>query len=250
MSLDWSYDEVADAYTKRPGYAGRALDDCFAAAAILPGMRACDIGAGTGNLTVGLLDRGLRVVAVEPSRAMRRLGQERVRRSADAKWIAARGESTGLAAAIFDLVSFGSSFNVVRPGDAVRESARLLRRGGWLVCLWNHRELDDPLQDAIERLIRRELPTFSRGARREDPSPQIATSGLFDDFRSFEAAIVHRLPLDDWMTAWGSHLTLRRQAGERLGRILAGIRTLSAAAIDDGELSVPYVTRLWAARRL
>jgi 16S rRNA A1518/A1519 N6-dimethyltransferase RsmA/KsgA/DIM1 with predicted DNA glycosylase/AP lyase activity len=34
-----------------------------------PEMRACDVGAGTGRLTLPLLDHGLRVVAVEPNAA-------------------------------------------------------------------------------------------------------------------------------------------------------------------------------------
>jgi ubiquinone/menaquinone biosynthesis C-methylase UbiE len=44
----------------------KALDE----AGVRSGQRAVDVGAGTGFVTKGLIDRGLRVIAVDPSPAM------------------------------------------------------------------------------------------------------------------------------------------------------------------------------------
>jgi len=92
-----------------------------------------DIGAGTGKLTVLLVERGHRVVAVEPSVAMRtrlttRLPGVSVRD--------ARAEATGLPEAGFDVVTFAQSWHWVDPAAASRELSRILRPGGYVSMLW------------------------------------------------------------------------------------------------------------------
>jgi len=246
--LDWDYTEVADAYLARPGYAAAAIDALVDLAGVERGARVCDVGAGTGILTRDLAARGLAVVAVEPNAAMRRLGLRGSRAAHDAMWCAMRAEATGFRAASFDLVTFGSSFNVVTRDAALRETARILRPGGRVACLWNHRSLDDPLQRAIDQLIRRALPLYDHGSRRADPTAELLAGGLFREVRALAADVVHRLSRERFARAWESHLTLRRQAGDALQGVLDAIRRLLEAEAPP-EVAVPYTTRVWVARR-
>lgn len=247
-ALDWDYGAVARAYLKRPGYAPGAIDEIVATARLEPGARVADVGAGTGNLTVPLLERGLRVTAIEPNDAMRALGRERTRDVAGVEWRSTVAERTGIAAASHDAVGFGSSFNVVDAAVAVVESARIVRAGGWLFCLWNHRRLDDPLQAAIEDTIRRDVPSFRPGTRRADPSALLRGGGWFGDVRAIEATVRHRLPAADFVEAWQAHLTLRREAGPALPAVLEAIAAVIARS-GEAEIEVPYVTRAWLARK-
>ena len=246
--LDWDYSGLASAYRFRPSYADAALEQALRVARTRPGMRACDVGAGTGNLSVALSERGLRVTAVEPNDDMRRARCARTAGDPSVHWVKAVGEAMPLRTAAFDLVTFGSSLNVVRLEAALRESARILRSGGWLLCLWNHRRLDDPLQGAIEALIRRVIPAYSYGARRADQTGALAGCGWFGAVRRIEQSFVAPMPAGDLLAGWRSHATLRRQAGEQLPAILDGIRGLLP---DDlaRTVAVPYTTRLWMARR-
>jgi len=233
---------------KRPGYSQEAIVECLRIAQVSPGMHACDIGAGTGNLTLPLLRAGLRVIALEPNDAMRLAGSERTKPAGEAvSWRAACAESTGLPSGTFELVAFGSSFNVVDSARALREAARILKTGGWFVCLWNYRDLQDPLQRRIENLISRSIPDYSYGARREDQTPVIQRSGLFERITLVEKEFVHRTSVQDCLSAWRSHATLRRQAGAKLSDILAGISTLMYEA-GSSRIDVPYTTRLWMAQ--
>jgi ubiquinone/menaquinone biosynthesis C-methylase UbiE len=246
--LDWDYTSVARAYLKRPGYAADAIDDVVRHAGLAPGMRVADVGAGTGNLTLPLLERGLEVLAIEPNDAMRRLGLERTAQHTQVAWRRAFAEATTLPDGSVDAVGFGSSFNVVDAERAVAESARILRPGGAIFCLWNHRQLTDPLQAAIEALIRRHVPEFAHGARRADPSPSLLRGSWFGGLVAVEAPVVHAVPRDDFVEAWRSHLTLRRQAGEAFPEVITAIERLlgrRAAAV----VTVPYMTRAWLARR-
>jgi SAM-dependent methyltransferase len=247
MAVDWNYTKLAAAYVNRPPYAETGIQEMLARAEIATGTIACDIGAGVGHLTIPLLRRELVVHAVEPNDAMRALGIERTAASSDAvTWYKGVAEATGLPSAAFDLVTFGSSFNVADRPRALQETWRLLKGRHWFACMWNHRDLDDPLQVEVEALIKRHVPGYDYGTRREDQTPVIRACGLFEEPTRFEARVTHRLPAEEWVNAWRSHVTLARQAGDRLGNVVDAIDALLSErrlrAVD-----VPYVTRIWMA---
>ena len=79
MKTQWDYTDLAQAYLKRPDYADAAIDGMLERGRLTRGAAACDVGAGVAHLTLKLLERGLRVVPVEPNDEMRRLGAERTR---------------------------------------------------------------------------------------------------------------------------------------------------------------------------
>jgi SAM-dependent methyltransferase len=207
-----------------------------------------DLGAGTGHLTTPLAERGCNVVALEPNQKMRRHGIARTRHFANVRWIVGRMERTMLPAGHFSLATCGSSFGVADHDATLREVARILEPAGWFACMWNYRDLDEPLQRDIEAFIKASIPDYQYGSRRADQAAIIAGSGLFATVQVVEARIVHRLPKSAWMDAWRSHATLQRQAGPQFARILAGIAAI-VGETDGDELSVPYTTRVWIARR-
>ena len=245
MTVTWDYTELAGHYDKRAEYSARALDRLLAAFPLQAGAPIADIGAGTGKLAVPLARRGLRVSAVEPNAAMRAYG---ARNSEDLSvvWSEGTGERTGLPSGAFDLVTFGSSFNVVDQAQALAEAARILKRSGGFACMWNHRDLDDPLQARIEAMILAEIPDYSYGKRRQDPTPVIDASRLFSAVGAIEERFIVQQLAAEYVGAWRSHGTLQRQAGTKFGRIVEMIEREVGA---DDTIAVPYYTRIWHSRR-
>ncbi|MEM9387481.1 MAG: class I SAM-dependent methyltransferase [Pseudomonadota bacterium] len=246
-ALDWDYTRLADAYVHRPAYAAEAIDALVNTASLVPGMPVVDLGAGTGHLTVELASRELQVTAVEPNDRMRYHGERRTQRTSNVSWIDALMQDTGLGDQRFALTSYGSCFGVADPQMTLRESARLLRPSGWFACMWNHRQLDDPLQARIEAFIQGSIDDYRYGSRREDQGAQIDASGLFGEVRRIEAPVMHTVGVDAWMEAWYSHATLQRQAGERFTQIVEGIGRIVAQDAAD-QITVPYTTRMWMAQ--
>lgn len=245
----WDYTELADAYLKRPDYADGAIDQMLRAAGVTTGDQVCDVGAGVAHLTLMLAVRGLQVKAVEPNDAMRANGAQRTAHLPNVRWSEGTGENTGQPARTFDLVTFGSSFNVCDRAAALQECSRILVDGGWFACMWNHRDLDDPLQARIEATIRQQVSGYQYGSRREDQTAVIEAGGLFGPVMTIEGPVVHRQSKDDCLEAWRSHATLQRQAGPDFGRVIQAIDAVLAEEPAD-PLKIPYTTRIWMARKL
>lgn len=247
MKTEWDYTALADAYLQRPDYAEPVIDALVGATGVQPGDPVCDIGAGVAHLTLMLARRQFSVVAVEPNDAMRANGQRRTVSMQNVVWHEGTGEQTGQADGAFALVTFGSSFNVTDRAKALAETHRILRRGGWFACMWNHRDLDDPIQGRIESIIRERVPVYGYGTRREDQTGVINASGLFGPVLRIEGAVIHRQSVKDCVEAWRSHATLQRQAGDAFHSVVDAIAEY-LEGLGQSELEIPYTTRLWAAQ--
>lgn len=246
MKTEWDYTDLAQAYLKRPDYADGAIDDIVSCPGIEPGAAVCDMGAGTGKLTLPLLERGMSVTAVEPNDAMRALGVTETGGHPGVTWVEGTAEQPGLPPGSFRLVTFGSSFTVSHRARALVQVNRLLCSGGWLAVLSNHRDLEDPLQKTIEAVIHQAIPGYRYGLRREDQAGAITESGLFGTVRKIEQDVSHHQEVTDIVEAWRSHGTLHRQAGDRFDDIIRRIEDLLRAT-GRQTISVPYTTRLWLA---
>lgn len=247
MKTTWDYTSLADAYLKRPDYADAAIDAMLAIAS-LTGGTACDAGAGVAHLTLMLAARGFSVVAVEPNDAMRANGQQRTATLPQVRWHEGTGEVTGQPASAFDIVTFGSSFNVCDQRLALQETVRILKPRGWFACMWNHRDLDDPIQARIEAIIRDTIPNYGYGTRREDQTAVIDASGLFGPVVQVASRVVHEQSVVECVEAWRSHATLARQAGDRFPQIVAAIERY-LGELGVAAITIPYTTRIWVARK-
>jgi SAM-dependent methyltransferase len=247
LKTQWDYSELADAYLLRPDYAPDAIAKLLTTVGTASGDRVCDIGAGCAHLTIPLLEAGLVVDAVEPNDAMRRNGTARTSSFEKVRWHEGVGEATGMDSHVYRLVTFGSSFNVCDRALALAEARRLLVDDGWFACMWNHRSLEDPIQAAIEALIRDMVPEYSLGTRREDQTDVINASNLFGSVVYLEGSVHHEQTKAACVEAWRSHATLQRQAQEKFPAVVAAIDTY-LQTLPGSAIEVPYVTRVWAAQ--
>jgi ubiquinone/menaquinone biosynthesis C-methylase UbiE len=247
IKTQWDYTKLAETYSLRPEYAPAAIDAMISITEICSGDQVCDIGAGVGHLTIPLLERELHVTAVEPNDAMRQRGIERTKQFEKVRWHEATGEATEQEESSFELVTFGSSFNVCDRAKALQESARLLKPMRWFACMWNHRDLNDPIQAGIESIIESTLGKYDYGTRREDQTNVINQSGLFGPVIRLEADVIHRQGVDECIAAWRSHGTLQRQAGARFDQIIQAIEEY-VRSNSNTFIHVPFTTRIWLAQ--
>lgn len=252
MKTEWDYTDLAEAYVKRPDYAKKAIDQMIDYFGLREEtdenkIKVCDVGAGAAHLTKVLAGYGFWVDAVEPNDAMRENGIKITSGFKNVLWHEGVGEATGMPGQTYDLVTFGSSFNVCNRQEALLECKRILKPGGGFACMWNHRDLNDPLQKEIEEIFIENIPGYSYGTRREDQTEVINTSGLFEKVNYVEGSVVYSVLADDFIEAWKSHGTVQRQAKEKFDLINAQIKSLVESKKKE-YLDVPYTTRIWMAR--
>ncbi len=247
MKTKWNYTTLADAYLKRPDYANAAIDATLSIADAKKGDKFCDVGAGVAHLTLMLAKRDLTVTAVEPNDAMRANGIKRTKGLLNVSWHEGTGEQTGQPSRSFNMVTFGSSFNVCDRQAALEETARVLKPGGWFACLWNHRQLDDPIQSGIEGIIKERVEDYDYGTRRKDQTAIIDASKLFGPVVHLDSSVVHEQTIPECVEAWRSHATLERQAGTAFGAVVAAIDEYLASLKVD-KIQIPYSTNVWVAQ--
>jgi ubiquinone/menaquinone biosynthesis C-methylase UbiE len=247
MKTEWDYTTLANAYLKRPDYSKAAIDAMLSIAHSKKANKFCDIGAGVAHLTLMLADRGLDVIAVEPNDAMRANGIKRTTKFTNVSWHEGTGEATGLAHQDFDMVTFGSSFNVCDRQKALSEAARILKPRGWFACMWNHRYLDDPIQAKIEMIIKERVSDYGYGTRREDQTDIINRSRLFGPVVHIDSRVMHNQTIDECVEAWRSHATLERQAGGIFEEVIAAIEKY-LRSLGVSSIQIPYSTNVWIAQ--
>ncbi len=247
MKTEWDYTDLAEAYLKRPDYAQEAIDKMLETAGVKKGDAVCDVGAGAAHLTLKLAEFGLNVCAVEPNDAMRANGIKRTEHFTNVQWFEGVGEHTGMEDHKFDLVTFGSSFNVCNRLEALKETKRILKNNGWFACMWNHRDLNDSLQAEIEDIFKEEIEGYNYGTRREDQTDIIHQSELFHEVIYVEGTVLHNVLAEDFIEGWKSHGTVQRQSKEKFDLINQRIRKLIESKGQE-YIKVPYTTRIWMAQ--
>jgi len=141
----------ADDYERtRPGYPPAAVAYLRAVLGLGPGATVVDVAAGTGKLTRPLLTAGAHVIAVEPVAEMRAVLS---RTSAGADVRTGTAEGLPVADASADAITVAQAFHWFDAAGALREFARVLRPGGGLAVVYNHRDRAAGWLAAVNRLV-------------------------------------------------------------------------------------------------
>ena len=135
-------DRVENYVRYRPGYPPEVLQVLQNECGLLPTHIVADIASGTGIWTRFLLENGNPVLGVEPNAEMRQAGEEFLRGFPQFTSIPGNAEATTLPKASVDFVTSAQAAHWIDREKARREFARILRRGGWLVLIWNERVTD------------------------------------------------------------------------------------------------------------
>lgn len=129
-----SFGEEAAAYERgRPSYPPEAIDWLLPSGA----RTVLDLGAGTGKLTVRLVERGLDVVAVDPIPEMLEVLSSSL---PDTPALLGSAEEIPLPDDSVDAVVVAQAWHWFDPQRATKEIARVLRPGGRLGLVWNTRD--------------------------------------------------------------------------------------------------------------
>jgi SAM-dependent methyltransferase len=156
------FNEVAVEYDRnRPAYPDALVDQACEVAGISAGAKVLEVGCGTGQLTRGLLARGLRVTALEPGDQLIRIAEENLKDAGDVEFLHARLEDIQLPRDSYEAVFSASAIHWVDPDLGWWKIADALAPDGTLALiqyfgLREQRSADD--QGALLSALRRHAP--------------------------------------------------------------------------------------------
>src|ERR1700741_5113245 len=147
-------DRVENYIRYRPGYPPQVLETLRKECGMMPAHLVADIASGTGIWTRMLLENGNLVYGVEPNVDMREAGERLLTAFPKLRSVDGKAEATGLPDASVDFVTAAQAAHWFDRERACREFSRILRPSGWLVLLWNEREVDTtPFLSDYEQLL-------------------------------------------------------------------------------------------------
>ncbi len=154
---------VANYAKFRPTYPAALLDILNSDCGLKRDSVVADVGSGTGILCRLFLENGNTVFGIEPNTSMRLNAEQTLWNFTNFLSVAATAESTTLRAGSIDLITAAQSFHWFDQEKAKAEFARIVKRNGWVVLLWNERRVDStPFLRAYEDLLLRYGTDYDR----------------------------------------------------------------------------------------
>jgi SAM-dependent methyltransferase len=256
LELRAGFDLAADLYDRtRPVCPAALFDDLIRLTELGPGDPVLEIGCGTGQATLPLAERGLRVTAVELGAELAELARKKLAGFPTVTVATSSFEAWTPDASPYSAVVAVNSLHWVDPELRYAKPAQVLKPGGYLAvgsCLWATPVDADPLFDQVQEDYRAvglpgTLPPMPEKIR---PSHLPADAQVY-----FEEVAARRYPFEvsfsaqDYVDNLATQSGIRQLGEEKARDFLERVsRRLAARARSDIVTSLVAVLTIGRAR--
>jgi len=239
-------EEMAAAYRHRPPYP----PETFAILEPLLGPRprcVLELGAGSGDFTIGLAPRVDALVAVEPSHPMLERGRQREGLGAHVEWLAVTAEDYAFDRR-YDAVISAEAFHWLDWYRVLPRIAQSLAAAGYLILAQRGLAEPMPWDRDLGELIREY--TTNRDYVPYDTVTELETRGLISVAgRARTEPVAHRQSIDDYVESFHSRngFSRARLPAGRAREFDDRLRALLRRHRPDGIVALPVDARVvWA----
>ena len=252
MQLRETFDTAAELYDRvRPGYPPELYDDIQAITGLGAGAHALEIGPGTGQATVPMAERGLRILGIELGANLAAIAARNLAPYRGCEIRVGRFEDVSTSDGPFDLIYSATAFHWLDPALRVEQCRRLLRPGGWLAvwssyhCAGGTSQFFADAQDCYEHWD----PATPPDIRLEHPDELHDDPDNISGHEGFEPAIHRRYYWEETRTTEQYLDVLRTYSGHIAlpDDARAGLLTCIGTLIETrctGTITKAYLTRL------
>ena len=229
----------------RPTYPKSILDLFCSEMNLQNNSIVADIGSGTGISARLFLENGNTVFGVEPNRAMREAAERLLQNFPNFKSVNGTAENTGLQSESIDFIVAAQAFHWFDRMKTRVEFKRILRDKGFVVLMWNERQLDSTaFLRGYEKLLI-EFGTDYEIVRHEN----ITKETLRDFFQTdFDLKIFQNAQSVDFEGLKGRMLSssyVPTAENSRFSQMLEKLETLFAEHRENGKIEILYDTKIF-----
>lgn len=243
------FSKRAENYAKyRPRYPEEIIQFMQKELEFREGSVIADVGSGTGILSELFLKHGNMVFAVEPNREMRTAAEGLLAKYPKFRSVQGTAEQTTLPAASVDFVTAAQAFHWFDSTKAKVEFSRILKPQGWVLLVWNVREVSSPLMREYESLAKEyaNQPHVRRTAK-----DRVGEDGLRNFLGQYEEKRFGNSQVLDFEGLKGrllssSYVPLRGE--ERYDSMLTELRRIFESQQENGVVHLDYETEVYYAQ--
>lgn len=204
-----------------------------------------DTGSGTGISAKLFLENGNRVFGVEPNAAMRAAAESFLREFLNFRSVDGTAENTSLDENSVDFIIAAQAFHWFDQTGARREFERILKDKGFVVLMWNERQLDTTafLKDYENLLV--EFGTDYEAVRHENIDKEKLQNFFQTDFKE---AIFQNKQTVDYDGLEGRMLSssyVPSSENPRYESMLKKLKSLFAEHAENGKINILYDTKVF-----
>lgn len=241
-------DRVDDYVKFRPSYPNEAIESIIREAGLSADSTVADIGCGTGISSRPFLERGIRVVGVEPNEAMRSAAIEYLAEFSTFILKDGSAESTGIDDTSVDSIIAAQAFHWFDAENTREEFKRILRPGGSVVLIWNERLLDATEFLREYEAILLQYATDYSDIRHDRFGPDVVGEFFAAPFEQYTFRNIQSLDLEGMTGRVRSSSYMPAADSPVYGELIDSLRALFAKHAENDRIEIFYDTRVYISR--
>lgn len=235
----------ASIYEKyRPEYPKEFIDYLYSEVGFSKDSIISDIGSGTGILSKQLLDRGSKVLCVEPNESMRQAAERKLSSYQNSVSIHGSAEQTTLPEKSVDYITVAQAFHWFDADRFREECRRILRPNGKVVLVWNSRVTNSELVMENGKVCQSLCLNFSGFSGGQEEKPESFSlffrSGICD-YRMFENHLI--FDMDGFIGRNLSASYAPREGDANYQEFVGELSALFVKYSVNGTVELPNITR-------
>ncbi len=240
------FDLKSQVYSKsRPDYPEALFWYLMSERIISKNKVVADIGSGTGIFSVGVSPFVKTVYAIEPNQDMRTTAEKQFISYDNLVSINATAEKTSLEDCSVDVITVAQAFHWFDRVSFKKECERILKPDGYVVLIWNDRDISSPVIKDNFEVNQRFCPNFKGSSNGFDFSKD-AFSDFFKgeyEITEFENSLVYDEERFISRNLSSSYAPKENEANYK--DYVNAVREVFEKHNVDGKVVYPYITRCY-----
>lgn len=231
----------------RPEYPKEFIDYLFSELGFSKNTTIADIGSGTGILSKQLLEKGSRVMCVEPNENMRQIAERSLSTYSNFISIDGSAEDTKVEEKSVDYITVAQAFHWFDAEKFKLECQRIIKPKGKVVLVWNSRVTNSELVTENGQICEKLCLNFKGFSGGQEENPESFSSFFRDgicDYRIFENNLT--FDIDSFIGRNLSASYAPKQGDANYERFVDELSNLFMKNCMNGKLTMPNITRSYA----